>query len=92
MPTPILAKASEVTLGGRAAQRRHRAPERKGERDDVAAVEPVGDARDGNAEQGIEQREAEASEQAHHDVADENSFLIGSIRTLKIVRSRKFSA
>ena len=53
-----------------AAQHRHRAPERKGDRDDVAAVEPVGDARDGNAEQRIEQHEAEAREQAHHGVAE----------------------
>ncbi|MHC2502844.1 hypothetical protein ACVI8K_009760 [Bradyrhizobium barranii subsp. barranii] len=52
------------------AQCRHRTPERKGHRDDVAPVEPVGDARDGNAEQGIEQREAEAREQAHHGIAE----------------------
>jgi hypothetical protein len=65
MPTPIRGYAR-----GHAAQRRHRAPERERQRHDVAAVEPVGDARDGDAEQGIEQREAEACEQAHHGIAE----------------------
>ncbi|MHC2536531.1 hypothetical protein ACVJMY_006100 [Bradyrhizobium diazoefficiens] len=67
MPTPMRASAS---ARGRAAQRRHRAPEREGHGHDVAPVEPVGGARDGDAEQGVEQREAEACEQAHHGVAE----------------------
>jgi hypothetical protein len=52
------------------AQERHRAPECKGDGDDVAPVQPVGDARDGNAEQGIEQHEAKTCEQAHRGVAE----------------------
>ncbi|MGY3409543.1 hypothetical protein ACVWZV_005656 [Bradyrhizobium sp. GM5.1] len=70
MPTPILASANEVNARSGAAQRRHRAPEREGGGDDVAPVEPVGDARDGDAEQGVEQRESEAREQAHHGIAE----------------------
>ena len=58
-----------------AAQQRHGAPEREGDRYDVAAVEPVGDPRDRDAEQRIEQHETEAREQAHGGVA-EREFLL----------------
>jgi hypothetical protein len=55
---------------GHAAENRHRAPERQRDRDDVAAIEAVGEARDRDAEQRIEQHEAEACEQAHRGVAE----------------------
>jgi hypothetical protein len=58
-----------------AAKKGHRAPECECDRHDVAAAEPVGEARDGNAEQRIKQYEAKAREQTHRSVAqDEFSF------------------
>jgi hypothetical protein len=53
-----------------AAQECHRAPERKRECHDVAPVEPVGEARDRDPEQRIEQHESEPREQAHRGVAE----------------------
>jgi hypothetical protein len=49
---------------------RHRAPEGKGDGDDVDAVDAVGNAGDRNAADRVEQHEAEAREQAHHGVAE----------------------
>jgi hypothetical protein len=51
------------------AAKRHRAPERERDGDDIAPVEAVGDARDGDAEQRIEQYEAKPREQAHGGIA-----------------------
>ncbi|MBA7674358.1 hypothetical protein ES703_82572 [subsurface metagenome] len=53
-----------------AAEAGHRAPEGKGDCDDVAAVEAVGNARDRDAADRVEQHKSEAREQAHNGVAE----------------------
>jgi hypothetical protein len=55
---------------GHAAEHRHRAPERQRDRYNVAPVEAVRDARDRDAEQRIEQYEAEACQETHRGVAE----------------------
>ena len=92
MPTPILASASVVTLEARPQKNVIALQNANASGHDVAPVQPVGEPRDRDAERRIKQHEAEAREQAHRGVESKNSFLIGSIRTLKMVRSRKFRA
>ena len=70
MPDADPGQRQRAHARGHAAQERHRAPERERQRHDVAPVEPVGDARNGDAEQRIEQDKTEAREQAHGGVAE----------------------
>ena len=52
-------------VAGEPRRHRHGAPDREADGDDGAAVAAIGPARDGNAREGVEEREREADQEPH---------------------------
>ena len=70
MPTPMRASASVVTLCAMPQKTVIALQNASAIATMLRRLKPVGEARDRNAEQRIEQHEAEAREQAHRGVAE----------------------
>ena len=69
-PTPKRKAASVAKFAGHAAKRGEARPDDDGAGDDVDPAKPLGEARDGDAQQRVEQGEIEPAQQAQLGVGD----------------------